>query len=117
MNDNSCPMPPYSSLKRSTKPIRAKKKPLVRIGKVSGKVRLSGQAMEDLRERRYRMDRGRCQWEGCGKLLPLYGSVFSRAHLAHIVSRGAGGSDTIENTRILCPPHHLISEHTKGLKG
>ena len=112
-----CPLPPYSSLKRSRKPIRAKKKPLVRIGKVSGNVRLSGAALEALRDRVYERDRGCCQWEGCGKLLPKYGSVFTRAHLAHIVSRGAGGSDTAENTRILCPPHHLIDEHSKGLKG
>ena len=106
-----------SPLKRRT-PLRARRnKPEVRIGRVTGKVRLSGAALEALRDRVYERDRGRCQWEGCGKLLPKYGSVFTRAHLAHIVGRGAGGSDTPENTRILCPIHHLVSEHTKGLKG
>jgi hypothetical protein len=114
---NSCPLPPYSSLPKRSKPIRARKKAQVRIGKVSGKIRLSGQALEDLRNEVYERDQGRCQWAGCGKLLPLYGSVFTRAHLAHIVSRGAGGSDTAANTRILCPPHHLVDEHTKGLEG
>ena len=99
-------------------PLRARRdRPEVRIGKVTGKIRLSGQALEDLRRRVYRRDRGCCTWEGCGKPLPLYGSIFTRAHLAHIVSRGAGGSDTAENTRILCPSHHLIAEHTKGLQG
>lgn len=106
-----------STLKRYT-PLRAKRnRPQVRVGKVSGRIRLSGAALEALRDRVYERDRGRCQWAGCGKLLPKYGSVFTRAHLAHIVSRGAGGSDTAENTRILCPPHHLIEEHTKGMKG
>lgn len=108
---------PYSSLRRSRKPIRPRKKAEVTIGKVSGKVRLSGAAMENLREIKYRKALGRCEWPECGKLLPLYGSVFTRAHLAHIQSRGAGGSDSEANTRILCPPHHLISEHTKGEKG
>lgn len=106
-----------TALKRYT-PLRARRnRPEVRIGKVTGKVRLSGLAIEALREKVYYRDGGRCQWDGCGKPVPLYGSVFTRAHLAHIVSRGAGGSDTPDNTRILCPPHHLIDEHSKGLKG
>jgi hypothetical protein len=82
----------------------------------SGKVRLKGKALEQLREQRYALDRGRCQWKGCGLVLPLHGEVFNWAHLAHRKSRGAGGSDTIENTRILCFQHHIESEHTKGLK-
>jgi hypothetical protein len=102
-------------LKRRT-PLRPRRKNRqdVRIGKVSGTVRLSGDAMERLRERVYRRDGGRCTWKGCGELLPLHGSVFNRAHLAHIKSRGAGGSDTAENTKILCPYHHLVCQHTKG---
>lgn len=93
-----------------------KRKPERRVGKVSGTVRLSGLAMERLREERYRLDRGRCTWAGCGVLLPLYGSVFNRSHLAHIVSHGAGGGDTIENTRTRCFSHHIEFEHVKGLK-
>ena len=104
-------------LQRKTRLRARRNKPEIRVGKVTGCVRLSGQAMENLREIQYRKAGGRCQWEGCGKFLPLYGSVFTRAHLAHLQSRGAGGSDTQENTRILCPPHHLISEHTKGERG
>lgn len=106
-----------SPLVRRTPLCPKRNKPQVRIGKVTGKVRLSGAALEALRERRYRMDGGRCTWKGCGELLPLYGSIFRRAHLAHILSRGAGGSDTIENTRIRCYWHHIVCEHTKGLKG
>jgi len=104
-------------LQRKTRLRARRNKPEVRIGKVTGCVRLSGHAMEALREHVYYRDGGRCQWTGCGKLLPLYGSVFTRGHAAHILSRGAGGSDVPENLRLLCPPHHLISEHTKGLKG
>lgn len=107
---------PKEVLKQLAKANRPKRKPERRVGKVSGTVRLSGLAMERLREERYRLDRGRCTWTGCGVWLPLYGSVFNRAHLAHIKSRGAGGGDTIENTRIRCYTHHIESEHTKGLK-
>lgn len=104
-----------SPLRRYT-PLRGKRKqPEVRIGKVTGKIRLSGAALEHLRERVYRRDGGRCQWKGCGVLLPLYGSVFNRAHMAHVSSRGASGSDVISNVRILCFAHHS-EEHTKGTK-
>jgi hypothetical protein len=113
---------PYSSLKRSTKRIRPRKKAEVRIGKVSGKVRLSGNALEALRVMRYQIDGERCTWhkgkpDACDVWLPLYASVFNRAHLAHIVSRGAGGSDTIANTTIRCFHHHIEIEHTTGEKG
>lgn len=114
---NSCPLPRRSSLKRSTKRIRARKHPQVRIGKVSGKIRLSGASMERLREKRYEIDGGKCTFKGCGIWLPLYGSVFNRAHLAHIKSHGAGGSDTLANTRIRCFHHHVEVEHMKGIKG
>jgi hypothetical protein len=103
-------------LKRYT-PLRPRRKKVsqIRVGKVSGTVRLSGAAMERLREQVYRRDGGRCQWPNCGELLPLHGSVFNRAHLAHIKSRGAGGGDTAPNVRILCYFHHIGCSHTKGL--
>jgi 5-methylcytosine-specific restriction endonuclease McrA len=112
MSEFSVPMPKFSSISR-----KAKRKPQVVIGRVTGKVRLSGQALEDLRKRVYRRDGGRCQWKDCGIWLPFYGSVFNRAHMAHIKSRGAGGSDELSNVRLLCPCHHLGAEHTKGLQG
>jgi len=110
VNENSCPLPPFSTLKRSQKPIRPRKKAPVTVGKHTGKVRLSGQALEDLRERVYKRDGGRCQWPRCGVWLPLYGSVFNRAHMAHIKSRGASGSDELLNVRLLCYAHHA-EEH------
>jgi hypothetical protein len=122
VTDFSVPMPARSSLKRSSKRIKPKRKPQVRVGKVSGTVRLSGAAMERLREQRYEIDGGRCTWkqgevDACGIWLPLYGSVFNRAHLAHILGHGAGGGDTIENTRIRCFHHHIELEHVKGIDG
>jgi len=49
-------------------------------------------------------DGGKCQWklaDGgiCGSTLEL--------EIDHVVPRGKGGSDTIDNCRILCRPHNL----------
>ena len=41
-----------------------KRKPAERVGRVTGCVRLSGDAMEHLREHVYYRDGGRCQWKG-----------------------------------------------------
>lgn len=103
-----------SALVRRT-PLRPRKnKPAVRVGKVSGKVRLSGLALERLRDRVYLRDKGTCQH--CQQWMPKFGSVFNRAHLAHIQGRGAGGSDTEANTRLLCFSCHIGLEHTKGME-
>lgn len=37
-----------------------------------------------------------------------------RGHMAHIVSRGSGGSDDLWNQLHLCPKHHLYLQHEKG---
>lgn len=71
--------------------------------------RLRGKDLEDLRRDVYDRDGGRCV--DCGQWVPLNGDVFTRAHLAHIISRGAGGSDIMENTQIKCPFCHLQKEH------
>lgn len=52
----------------------------------------------------------------CRKPVPLDGDLFHRMHLAHIQSRGAGGSDTAENTLCKCFHCHIEVEHTKGDK-
>lgn len=109
--------PRTAPLKRYT-PMRPRRKHAeVELGKVTGKVRLYGASLEALRERVYARDRGRCQWRGCGVWLPLYGSVFNRAHLAHKKSKGASGSDTEANTRILCFLHHIEFEHNGKPEG
>lgn len=50
----------YSSLKRSTKPIRPRKKPQRKVGNL-GIVRLTGAAMDQLRSDCYWRDGGICQ--------------------------------------------------------
>lgn len=88
-----------------------------RIGKPGklGIVRLYGAAMTTLRREVFERDEYRCQWEGCGVFVAWDG--FNAGHLAHIISRGAGGSDTAENTRCLCAYHHLVIEHANGGSG
>ena len=79
-----------------------------------GVIRLKGKPYKRLKEQRYELSQGKC--EVCGDLVTLNepdGSfhVFRNAHLAHVKSRGAGGSDVIENVIIKCPGCHLNKEH------
>lgn len=115
MSDFSVPMPPRSSLKRSQKPIRARKKAERVVGKL-GIVRLKGAALEDLRHACWLRDLGNCQ--NCRAFTfwkPRFDGDPVGYDMAHIKSRGAGGSDTLENVRCLCHSCHM-KEHTKGLK-
>lgn len=66
-------------------------------------IRLTGRAYTLLRMEVYKRD-GRCCVD-CHKFLQ-----FEEAHLCHIISKGAGGSDTPENTQIKCADCH-IKEH------
>jgi hypothetical protein len=98
-------------IKRYTPP--RKRKPRsgnVTVGK-TGRIRLRRKALEALRMARFEYDGFRCQWKGCGVKVCWDGP--NAGHLAHIQSRGAGGSDTMENTRTLCEVHHRL-EHQKG---
>lgn len=85
---------------------RRKRKKKLRPG------RLDAAGMKALREERYEKDEGKCV--DCGRHFPLEGSVFVRMHLAHVLGRGAGGPDTLENTVSKCFHDHIIKEH--GLK-
>jgi 5-methylcytosine-specific restriction endonuclease McrA len=77
------------------------------VGK-TGRLRLKGKALDALRVRVFERDGWRCC--ECFRFLSLV-----TGHLAHIKSRGAGGSDTEENTRLLCwACHH--AEHNCGGK-
>lgn len=75
----------------------------IKVGKL-GIVRLKGPHMHALRTDVFERDNYTCQ--NCGA-----GVLWNTGHLAHIKSRGAGGSDTRENTRILCQGCHLINDH------
>ena len=76
------------------------------VGK-TGRLRLKGQALEDLRRRVFTRDGWMCC--ECGRVCS-----WTSGHLAHIQSRGAGGSDTEENTRLLCGDCHR-AEHGNPL--
>ena len=75
-------------------------------------IRLNAAQFSQLkRELYFQRAHGRC--EVCKNPLSI-----GRCHLAHIISRGAGGDDTAENTMIKCIRCHLLIEHgprfTKG---
>jgi 5-methylcytosine-specific restriction endonuclease McrA len=72
-------------------------------------VRLKGPALAALRKDRYIKDEGRCV--GCGKKVCLENGGWLNAHMAHVVGRGAGGSDTIDNVRTKCMECHLVGDH------
>ena len=101
-------------IKRSTKPIR-KRKPRGEetIGK-TGRVRLRGEKLESLRRECWERDEGICQ--RCGVVtdwLPRFDGDPLAFDMAHKVSRGAGGSDTINNVETLCHRDHM-REHAEG---
>lgn len=74
--------------------------------RASQPIRLRKKAMQGLRLRVYIRDEKRCR--ECGK--PL---TWEQAELAHIIDRSKGGSDTEDNTRILCHRCHM-TEHSNG---
>jgi 5-methylcytosine-specific restriction endonuclease McrA len=106
-----------SPLKRSTKPInkvsQARRKRAGKLGKL-GIVRLYGKAKSALRLECYKRDGGCCV--ECRKPLPFDGPLKLRAHMAHIVGLGAGGSDVLSNVRTLCYIDHIEKEHNAGGK-
>jgi hypothetical protein len=82
----------------------------VTIGKL-GIIRLDGEDLTRLRLDCFERDHNRCS--ECDRRVSRYAPEWAdhRAHMAHIVSRGAGGSDTLENVRTLCREHHMEDEH------
>jgi hypothetical protein len=100
-------------LKRYT-PVR-KRKPRtgdVTIGK-TGRVRLRGKVLEALRRDCFERDRYRCRCKhpepGCGELCN-----WEYDDMAHIVSRGAGGSDELSNVLTMKHEHHLATHNCGG---
>jgi 5-methylcytosine-specific restriction endonuclease McrA len=82
----------------------------------SGRIRLTGEALRGLRDDCWARDKGTCQ--ECGIALykaPRFFGDPQAYDMAHIKSRGAGGSDTLENVRALCHRSHM-EEHQHGLK-
>jgi 5-methylcytosine-specific restriction endonuclease McrA len=84
---------------------------MIHVGKL-GIMRLTGPDLAKLRRDCWERDKGRCQ--ECG-VLTYWGPRFAGDPLAydmaHIKSRGAGGSDVLENVRTLCHAEHM-REHS-----
>jgi hypothetical protein len=100
-------------LKRSTKPIarspikRTKRRQEVTVGKL-GRVRLTCNALEALRRECFERDHYTCTC-GCGQRV-----TWETGDMAHIVSRGAGGSDVIDNVTTMTHDCHMKSHNCGG---
>ena len=73
------------------------------------RIKLSPREWQKLRKEKWFEADGRC-WD-CGEFTKLHGTLFSAGHLCHIKSKGAGGDDSAENTRIKCYACHIGMEH------
>jgi 5-methylcytosine-specific restriction endonuclease McrA len=85
----------------------------IRIGKL-GIVRLTGKDLWELRRICWLRDNGRCR--KCNEqtaYFPRFDGDPLAYDMAHIKSRGAGGSDTLDNVQTLCHRDHM-REHTQG---
>ena len=80
-----------------------------------GIVRLWGAAVGKLRNDCFERDQFKCQECGRGVSPHTFEGAQDHADMAHIIGRGAGGSDTLDNVRTLCHECHMI-EHTQGRK-
>lgn len=77
-------------------------------------VRLTGPALRQLRADCWCRDHCDCQI--CGMFThyaPRYDGDPFAYDMAHIVSRGAGGSDTLDNVRTLCHRCHMAEHNGK----
>lgn len=79
---------------------------MIRIGKL-GIERRTGKDLQQLRRDCWERDHGWCQ--ECGRATNYDDGYLNRFDMAHIKSRGAGGSDVLENVRTLCHQCHMIS--------
>lgn len=92
----------WNPIRRS--PIKPKPKPH-RESWRSGKIRLNGREMAQLRQDCFVRSRGFCENSIDGKRC-LTRVNWVTGHLAHIQSRGRGGSDSKENCLFVCVPCH-----------
>ena len=86
----------------------------VKIGKL-GIVRLTGKDLAQLRIDCFQRDKFTCQECGIHVTVFTYSAASNAANMAHIQSRGAGGSDVISNVQTLCHLCHM-KEHNAGGK-
>ena len=72
-------------------------------------VRLIGKALHELRRLCWERDKGICQVCGYPTYwTPRFAGDPQAYDMAHIKSRGAGGSDTLDNVKTLCHNDHNL---------
>lgn len=85
---------------------------------LKGNVYLAGKDMEIQRMKVFEASKGRCESSTVAEVLPteFNGSVSRRCpnriywetfHMHHLIHRGKGGSDDLDNLAAWCPPCHL----------
>lgn len=76
-------------------------------------IRLKGKAYTKFRKAVHDRALGRCESCGCYAPLLVDGcfDVFTCGHVSHIVGRGAGGSDTLDNAKWECHDCHILGKH------
>lgn len=106
-----------TELKRHT-PLRSKTRIKARREKPRSHklcIRLTGRALFNLRLDCFMRDGGICRECGANTYFQArFGGDPLAYDMAHIQSRGAGGSDTLENVRCLCHACHM-KEHVGNL--
>lgn len=77
-----------------------------------GITRLTGDDLTQLRTDCFVRDKFRCT--ECGRRVSPFVPEWAdnRAHMAHIVGRGAGGSDCLSNVTTKCKDCHSVREHS-----
>lgn len=80
-----------------------------------GRIRLTGEHLAWLRRACWLRDEGFCRVCRCMTNPDAPAWAPNKYDMAHIKSRGAGGSDTLENVRTLCHKCHM-REHNAGRK-
>ena len=85
----------------------------IRIGKL-GIIRLDGEDLTKLRMACFVRDDFQCT--ECGRYVNPSAPEWadSRAHMAHIIGRGAGGNDSLENVKTMCKGCHIDKQHAYG---
>jgi len=90
----------------------------IKIGK-TGTVRLTGKDLEELRRACFVRDDYKCQHifndrpypRKCLHFVTWERGSLQSGHMAHIKSRGASGSDTLDNVVTKCSRCHIELEH------
>lgn len=101
-------MKPRKAIPRVSKARRARSG---QPGKM-GIIRLYGPALEALRRDCYNRDKQACV--DCGAHVYWEPGYIGSMHMAHIKSRGAGGSDVIDNVETKCAECHGKSHNCGG---